>query len=67
MAHPPTTRYVVLHWERAGSNPDLAVDDLFTKLIDAGDVARDMTAHAKREDLTDSYTVHEVNMDVVTY
>jgi hypothetical protein len=67
MSHSPTTRYVVLSWTRTGSNPELAVDRIFPELIDAGDLARDMTAEAKRECRTDSYTVHEVNMDVETY
>jgi hypothetical protein len=67
MAHPPTTRYIVLKWMQAGSQPTLASSDLFAKLIDADDLARDMTADAKSDDRGDTHTVHEVNMDVVTY
>jgi hypothetical protein len=67
MTTPSSTRYVVLHWERAGSQPELGADTIFAKLIDADDLARDLNAEAKRDDRTDGYTVHKVSMDVVTY
>lgn len=67
MSHPPTTRYVVLQWTQESAQPELAVDDLFTKLIDADDLARDMSTEAKRTGSNTTFTVHPVDMEAVTY
>lgn len=68
MPAPLSTRYVVLHWPQPGTDkPELANDSLFAKLIDADDLAREMTAEAKRDGRPNTFTVHEISMNVETY
>lgn len=65
MPMPPSTRYVVLEWNQASGQPELAVDAIYDDLIEAGDLADAMRAEAVEAGRRERYTVHEVDMDEV--